>query len=552
MDMSNFRPDQIHVAQQTRRDKLRFHNGSNNMEVYANNMNQTLPSHDNGLNHENATFRNCRPEGSSNICYDPSQFCSEIPNNFNTVIIRDDPQQYFSTWKSIGSQSTTDWVANQGPNFVGEGPGPSLKIINTSNIPTPLIDNQSSEISDMHCGSNSSIYHNTLQELVTSSNVVRSFVQHPSNLISDLDHNPTAKDNSNTQALSLSLSSLPSPKVHATTQIAEYNLGNARQDVIHRNPGPLGPFTGYATILRSSKFLRPAQVLLDELCCGSRCKNVEICRLSDQILEEVRVCGDSSGSLFGFNGLNDRSGANGGTGCWVDSYHQPVENLQKKAKLLYMQDEVCKRYKQYHQQMQIVVSSFESVAGLSAATPYVSLALKTVSKHFRCLKNAITDQLKSIRNALGEELLTSPNSAGTSTNKGDANVSMLKFFDHSFQKQKGAASLGINLDSQHVWRPQRGLPERAVSILRAWLFDHFLHPYPTDTDKHMLATQTGLTRNQVSNWFINARVRVWKPMVEEIHMLETKGVAAADQTRTLDPQLLLIVMINQITSPNLE
>lgn len=30
---------------------------------------------------------------------------------------------------------------------------------------------------------------------------------------------------------------------------------------------------------------------------------------------------------------------------------------------------------------------------------------------------------------------------------------------------------------------------------------------------------------QVSNWFINARVRVWKPMVEEIHMLETKGMA---------------------------
>ena len=34
---------------------------------------------------------------------------------------------------------------------------------------------------------------------------------------------------------------------------------------------------------------------------------------------------------------------------------------------------------------------------------------------------------------------------------------------------------------------------------------------------------------QVSNWFINARVRVWKPMVEEIHMLENKGVAEGNQ-----------------------
>lgn len=34
---------------------------------------------------------------------------------------------------------------------------------------------------------------------------------------------------------------------------------------------------------------------------------------------------------------------------------------------------------------------------------------------------------------------------------------------------------------------------------------------------------------QVSNWFINARVRVWKPMVEEIHLLETRGSMEACQ-----------------------
>ncbi|KAE8655404.1 homeodomain-containing family protein [Hibiscus syriacus] len=45
----------------------------------------------------------------------------------------------------------------------------------------------------------------------------------------------------------------------------------------------------------------------------------------------------------------------------------------------------------------------------------------------------------------------------------------------------------------------------------------------------MLAIQTGLSRNQVSNWFINARVRLWKPMVEEIHMLESKGLAEGNQ-----------------------
>ncbi|RZC52095.1 hypothetical protein C5167_020523 [Papaver somniferum] len=36
----------------------------------------------------------------------------------------------------------------------------------------------------------------------------------------------------------------------------------------------------------------------------------------------------------------------------------------------------------------------------------------------------------------------------------------------------------------------------------------------------MLASQTGLSKNQVSNWFINARVRLWKPMIEEIYKEE--------------------------------
>ena len=128
--------------------------------------------------------------------------------------------------------------------------------------------------------------------------------------------------------------------------------------------------------------------------------------------------------------------------------------------------------------MQMVVSSFESVAGLSAATPYVSLALKTVSRHFRFLKNAISDQLRTIKKALGEDL-SSP-STGACTSAGDARSPRLKFMNQSFPKHKpGGANLGFLEPQQHVWRPQRGLPERAVAILRAWLFEHFLHPYVT-------------------------------------------------------------------------
>ncbi|KAG7036838.1 BEL1-like homeodomain protein 8, partial [Cucurbita argyrosperma subsp. argyrosperma] len=327
---------------------------------------------------------------------------------------------------------------------------------------------------------------------------------------------------------------LPNP-----TSIGNKNHGKSLQDAMgapmntYRNTGPLGPFTGYATILKSSKFLKPAQLLLDEFCGSNGQKFVQPYEVFEktsgevgpsavhsafrnEVFKENSSCAEAST----FCGSNETNVS--GVGSISSESHQP-EYQQKKAKLLYILEEVCRRYKQYHQQMQMVVSSFESVAGLSSATPYISLALKTVSRHFRCLKNAISEQLKYLRKVLGEDL-SSP-SAGTSGSKGDANSARLKYMEQSFQKQKsGMVNMGF-LESQHVWRPQRGLPERAVAILRAWLFEHFLHPYPTDTDKHMLATQTGLSRNQVSNWFINARVRVWKPMVEEIHMLETKGMA---------------------------
>uniref|UniRef100_A0A0A9CHG6 Homeobox domain-containing protein n=1 Tax=Arundo donax TaxID=35708 RepID=A0A0A9CHG6_ARUDO len=186
-----------------------------------------------------------------------------------------------------------------------------------------------------------------------------------------------------------------------------------------------------------------------------------------------------------------------------------AEQQWRKTRLISLMEDVCKRYKQYYQQLQAVISSFETVAGLSNAAPFASMALRTMSKHFKCLKGMILNQLR--------------NSAKVAANDGIGKEDMA-----NFALMGGSAGLlrgnSANAFSQphNIWRPQRGLPERAVSLLRSWLFEHFLHPYPTDSDKQMLAKQTGLTRNQVSNWFINARVRLWKPMVEEIHNLEMR------------------------------
>lgn len=58
------------------------------------------------------------------------------------------------------------------------------------------------------------------------------------------------------------------------------------------------------------------------------------------------------------------------------------------------------------------------------------------------------------------------------------------------------------------------LPKQATSIMRSWLFQHIVHPYPTEEEKKVIATQTNLTMLQVNNWFINARRRILQPMLD--------------------------------------
>ncbi|KAF7828240.1 homeobox protein BEL1-like protein [Senna tora] len=199
-----------------------------------------------------------------------------------------------------------------------------------------------------------------------------------------------------------------------------------------------------------------------------------------------------------------------------------VELEKRKTRLVWMAEEVERRYRHYCNQMKGVVWSLEGVAGKGSARVYSALALKAMSRHFKCLKEGIMGEVEATRRCLGEK-----DGVGSGATKGE--TPRLKVIDQALRQQRAFQQMGL-IDS-HPWRPQRGLPERSVSILRAWLFDHFLNPYPSDADKHILARQTGLSRSQariyiyiynVSNWFINARVRLWKPMVEEMYMEEIK------------------------------
>ncbi|KAF3402853.1 Homeobox protein TGIF2LX [Talaromyces pinophilus] len=65
---------------------------------------------------------------------------------------------------------------------------------------------------------------------------------------------------------------------------------------------------------------------------------------------------------------------------------------------------------------------------------------------------------------------------------------------------------GDSLDSRGK-RRRGNLPKPVTDVLRAWFHEHLDHPYPTEEDKQIFMSRTGLSISQISNWFINARRR---------------------------------------------
>lgn len=58
-----------------------------------------------------------------------------------------------------------------------------------------------------------------------------------------------------------------------------------------------------------------------------------------------------------------------------------------------------------------------------------------------------------------------------------------------------------------IRRRRANLSEHARETMRTWLRAHLSNPYPTEGEKAQLASKAGIDKAQVSNWFINARVR---------------------------------------------
>jgi hypothetical protein len=79
---------------------------------------------------------------------------------------------------------------------------------------------------------------------------------------------------------------------------------------------------------------------------------------------------------------------------------------------------------------------------------------------------------------------------------------------------KRADRTSLKISSADAKRTASGKFEKnQVQPLTEWLLKHSSNPYPSMDDKADLAMKSGLSTQQVQNWFINMRKRHWTPMM---------------------------------------
>mmetsp|Transcript_5301 Transcript_5301/g.15545 ORF Transcript_5301/g.15545 Transcript_5301/m.15545 type:complete len:389 (+) Transcript_5301:1866-3032(+) len=74
------------------------------------------------------------------------------------------------------------------------------------------------------------------------------------------------------------------------------------------------------------------------------------------------------------------------------------------------------------------------------------------------------------------------------------------------------------------------LPTHVVDYLKAWILSpaHIHHPYPTEEEKAKIQEDTGIELKKLNNWFVNNRIRFWKPRFEAMQRKQKQQGQAQD------------------------
>jgi hypothetical protein len=83
------------------------------------------------------------------------------------------------------------------------------------------------------------------------------------------------------------------------------------------------------------------------------------------------------------------------------------------------------------------------------------------------------------------------------------------------------------------------LASTVVDYLKAWIMspEHINHPYPTEKEKAEILADTGIDLKRLNNWFVNNRIRYWKPKMDAIQKKQEQSMkpVAATPSEVLRP-----------------
>jgi hypothetical protein len=85
-----------------------------------------------------------------------------------------------------------------------------------------------------------------------------------------------------------------------------------------------------------------------------------------------------------------------------------------------------------------------------------------------------------------------------------------------------------------------------VEYLKNWLMspEHINHPYPSESEKARMVADTGIEIKRLNNWFVNNRIRFWKPRFEAMQkqqeqkkrkLSKSKEISVSPETINISP-----------------
>jgi hypothetical protein len=117
-------------------------------------------------------------------------------------------------------------------------------------------------------------------------------------------------------------------------------------------------------------------------------------------------------------------------------------------------------------EIESAASKYGSLVRPGGGARAAPVAPRAVSAMHRRLRARITGEI-----AAATRKVDQPSSSSLSLSLADRERSWESAFI-----QKHWALRQLRRGDQQSWRPQRGLPEKSVAVLKAWMFENFLRP----------------------------------------------------------------------------